>query len=311
VQLLPFLFLVKSTCKDWTVGVYFRHWESNLEIWYRLEIPVQSRVFLVRRQKMPQRWILQFSILYAVLVFCTPHGQAQDHVGPYPPADIEYGSRIFAAQCSGCHGLRGDQVSGVNLRSGQFRHVFSDADLRSVVTTGIAGTDMPPHSFDPPELAAIVAYIRNMSTFYARSVTVGDASRGETLFNGTGNCRSCHRVNGQGPRVAPDLSNIGTLRTADLLGQTLVDPTGAMLPVNRSVRAVTRDGKIITGLRLNEDTYTVQLIDDQERLVSLEKADLRDYSVIKTSSMPSYKDKLNSQERADVVAYLLSLKGTK
>jgi putative heme-binding domain-containing protein len=170
---------------------------------------------------------------------------------------------------------------------------------------------MPPHNFDPPELAAIVAYIRNMSTFDARSVTVGDAGRGAALFKGTGNCGSCHRVNGQGPRLAPDLSNIGTLRTADLLEQTLVDPTGAMLPVNRSVRAVTRDGKMITGRRLNEDTYTVQLIDDQERLVSLEKADLREYTVIKTSSMPSYKDKLNSQERADIVAYLLSLKGTK
>ncbi len=84
-----------------------------------------------------------------------------------------------------------------------------------------------------------------------------------------------------------------------------------MLPVNRSVRAVTRDGKIITGRRLNEDTYTVQIIDDQEQLVSLEKADLRDYTVIKTSSMPSYKEKLSSQEQADVVAYLLSLKGTK
>lgn len=265
----------------------------------------------MKRQKMPQRWILQFSILYAVLTFCTPRGQAQDHVGPYPPADIEYGSRIFAAQCSGCHGLNGDQVSGVNLRSGQFRHVFSDADLRAVVTNGIAGTDMPPHTFDPPDLAAIVAYIRNMSTFDTRSVTVGDAGRGAALFNGTGNCGSCHRVNGKGSRVAPDLSNIGALRTPDFLERTLSDPTGAMLPVNRSVRAVTRDGKIVTGRRLNEDTYTVQLIDDQERLVSFEKVDLREYTVLKTSSMPSYKDKLNSQERADVVAYLLTLKGTK
>lgn len=265
----------------------------------------------MKRQKMLLRWILQFSILYAVLVFCTPRGQAQDHVGPYPPADIEYGSRIFAAQCSGCHGPNGDQVSGVNLRSGQFRHVFSDADLRAVVTNGIAGTAMAPHTFDPADLAAIVAYIRNISTFDTRSVTVGDAGRGAALFNGAGNCGSCHRVNGQGSRVAPDLSNIGALRTPDFLERTLSDPTGAMLPVNRSVRAVMRDGKIVTGRRLNEDTYTVQLIDDQERLVSLEKVDLREFTVLKTSSMPSYKDKLNSQERADIVAYLLSLKGTK
>ncbi len=84
-----------------------------------------------------------------------------------------------------------------------------------------------------------------------------------------------------------------------------------MLPINRSVRAVTRDGKVITGRRMNEDTYTVQLITDQEQLVSLDKSQLSEYTVIKTSSMPSYKDKLNSQELADVVAYLLTLKGAK
>jgi cytochrome c oxidase cbb3-type subunit 3 len=249
--------------------------------------------------------------LCAVSVFIAPCAQAQDHVGPYPQADIQFGSKIFAAQCSSCHGLSGDQVSGVNLRSGQFKHVFSDADLRSVVTNGIAGTAMPPHNFSPAELAGIVAYIRNMSTFDARSVTLGDAGRGEALFNGAGNCASCHRVNGKGPRVAPDLSNVGALRSADMLQKSLVDPTAAMLPVNRPVRAVTRDGKVITGRRLNEDTYSVQLIDDQERLLSLQKADLREYTVLKTSAMPSYKDKLSSQEQADVVAYLLSLKGAK
>ena len=52
-----------------------------------------------------------------------------------------------------------------------------------------------------------------------------------------------------------------------------------MLPINRPVRIVTRDGKTIRGRRLNEDTYTVQMIDDQERLVSLVKADLREFEV--------------------------------
>jgi cytochrome c oxidase cbb3-type subunit III len=262
-------------------------------------------------QYLPRRLQLQRSLLCAMLLLLARAGRAQDHVGPYPQADIQYGSRIFAVQCSTCHGLSGDQVAGVNFRSGQFRHVFSDADLRSVVTNGIPGTAMPPHNFDPSELAAVVAYIRNFGSFDARGITLGDAGRGQALFNGGGDCGTCHRINGKGPRVAPDLSNIGALRTADLLEKSLVDPSGEMLPINRSVRAVTRDGKIVTGRRLNEDTYTVQLIDDQERLVSLDKADLREYAVIKTSSMPSYRDKFSSQELADVVAYLLSLKGMK
>ena len=82
-----------------------------------------------------------------------------------------------------------------------------------------------------------------------------------------------------------------------------------MMPINRPVRAVTRDGKTINGRRLNEDTYTVQLIDDQERLVSLVKADLREYTILTSSPMPSYRDQLTANEIADIVAYLLSLKG--
>ncbi len=53
-----------------------------------------------------------------------------------------------------------------------------------------------------------------------------------------------------------------------------------MMPINRPVRAVTRDGTVINGRRLNEDTYTVQLLDDQEKLVSLVKADLREYTIL-------------------------------
>jgi len=84
-----------------------------------------------------------------------------------------------------------------------------------------------------------------------------------------------------------------------------------MLPANRPVHAVTRDWKTINGRRLNEDTYTVQLIDEQEHLVSLTKADLREYTVLKSTSMPSYKDKFSAQELADLEAYLLSLRGVK
>jgi hypothetical protein len=72
---------------------------------------------------------------------------------------------------------------------------------------------------------------------------------------------------------------------------------------------VTRDGKVINGRRLNEDTFTVQLADEEGRLISLSKADLRDYQISTTSPMPSYDKELSSQELADVVSYLLSLKG--
>jgi len=134
---------------------------------------------------------------------------------------------------------------------------------------------------------------------------------GRALFEGAGDCVTCHAVNGKGPRVAPDLGDIGALRTAELIHRTLLDPAASMLPANRPVRAVTVDGKVITGRRLNEDTYTVQLIDEQERLLSLSKANLREFTVLKSTPMPSYKDKFSSQELADLEAYLLSLRGVK
>jgi putative heme-binding domain-containing protein len=118
-------------------------------------------------------------------------------------------------------------------------------------------------------------------------------------------------VNGKGPRLAPDLSDIGADRTAGGLQRSILDPNNAIQPVNRSVRAVTKDGKVVTGRRLNEDTYSVQIIDEQEHLVSLQKEDLREFTVIRTSSMPPYKDTLSPAELNDVVAYLLSLKGLK
>jgi mono/diheme cytochrome c family protein len=60
---------------------------------------------------------------------------------------------------------------------------------------------------------------------------------------------------------------------------------------------------------LNEDTFTVQLIDDQERLVSLEKSELREFEAARDSEMPSFAGKLSAEELADLLAYLLSLKG--
>jgi putative heme-binding domain-containing protein len=234
---------------------------------------------------------------------------AQDHVGQYEQADIEFGARLYNANCTRCHAESGDAVDGVDLRSGQYSRAGSDFELMRLIRTGVQGTAMPPNDFSQAELTGVIAYLRTMRDVDLSSVRLGDVTRGGGLFRAKGACSTCHRVNGDGPRTAPDLSDIGGIRTAATLQRTLLDPTGAMLPVNRSVRAVTSDGTVITGRRLNEDTYTVQLIDEQERLRSLVKADLREYTVLTTSPMPPATDVLDEQELADVLAFLLSLKG--
>jgi putative heme-binding domain-containing protein len=232
----------------------------------------------------------------------------QDH-GQYSRADVEAGQRLYGPQCQVCHGAQGDGVPGIDLKLGRFRRASSDEDLARVITSGVPGTGMPAFVLRPDELTAVVAFIRAGFDPASASVRVGDATRGRTLFEGRGECAGCHRVNGRGPRLAPDLSDIGAIRTLAALQRALLTPDESLLPIHRAVRIVTRDGTTLRGRRLNEDTYTVQIIDEQENLHSLAKADLRELDVATDARMPAYGDRLTSDELADVIAYLVSLKG--
>jgi putative heme-binding domain-containing protein len=250
----------------------------------------------------------KWCLFTAIVIVFTMHGTA---AAQYNQGDVELGFTLYNANCITCHGANGDGISGINLRTGQFRRIATDDDLNRLIQTGIPGTAMPSGRYSTAELGGLVAYVRSMKDFDAVSPGAGDATRGETIFEEKGNCTSCHRVNGKGSRVAPDLSDVGAVRSPDAIRRSILDPTASMLPVNRSIRAVTRDGKVISGRRLNEDTYTVQLIDTEERLVSITKAELREYTILKTSAMPSYQGKLSGAELDDLIAYLRKLKGSR
>jgi putative heme-binding domain-containing protein len=229
-----------------------------------------------------------------------------DHPGQYAQEDIARGGLLYVAQCRHCHGRFGDEISGVDLRRGTFRRARSDEELAQTITRGTPG-GMPPFALDPAELTGIIAYLRAGFDASA-SVRIGDAARGRAIFEGKGECATCHRVAGSGPRSAPDLSDVGLARAPAVLERTVRDPSAALMPINRPVRIVMRDGRTIRGRRLNEDTHTVQIIDDGARLVSLLKTDLRAFDVVTESAMPAYGETLTDEEIADVVAYLLTLK---
>jgi putative heme-binding domain-containing protein len=232
----------------------------------------------------------------------------QDH-GQYSRADVEAGQRLYGPQCQVCHGANGDGVPGIDLKLGRFRRSSSDEDLARVITSGVPGTGMPAFVLRPEELTSLVAFIRAGFDPASASVRVGDAARGRALFEGSAECAQCHRVNGRGPRLAPDLSDIGAIRTLAALQRALLTPDEALLPIHRPVRIVTSDGRTLRGRRLNEDTYTVQIIDEQENLRSLDKAGLRELVVETKAAMPSYAERLTPDELADVIAYLVSLRG--
>jgi putative heme-binding domain-containing protein len=245
---------------------------------------------------------LTISVEIAAQVLDRDHGQ-------YSRADVEAGQRLYGPQCQVCHGAQGDGVPGIDLKLGRFRRSSSDDDLARVITSGIPGTGMPAFLLRPEELTAVVAFIRAGFDPASAAVRVGDEARGRSLFEGKAQCAECHRVNGRGPRVAPDLSDIGSIRTLAALQRALLTPEEALLPIHRPVTVVTNDGRRLSGRRLNEDTYTVQIIDEQENLVSLDKASLRELTVDTKGKMPSYADRLTADELADVIAYLVSLKG--
>lgn len=247
-------------------------------------------------------WVIRISLaLWAGALFAQ-HG--------YSPADVDAGGRLYRSNCVNCHGQEGTAISGVDLGHGKFRRASTDEDLAHIIINGIPGTPMPPTNFTQPQAETIVAYLRSLvgSTAGAASGS-GDAAGGRAIFEGKGGCRTCHRVNGSGSRVGPDLSEIGGLRSPASLEQSIRDPNVEIRPENRYVRAVTRGGATVTGRVLTEDTFGVQIIDTHEKLVSLSKANLREFTFLKDSPMPSFRGKLSDPEIADVVSYLETLKG--
>jgi cytochrome c oxidase cbb3-type subunit 3 len=224
-------------------------------------------------------------------------------------ADVDDGGRVFRDTCANCHGPDGDEVAGIDLGRGVFRRAKTDEDLVQIIRNGIPGTAMPASNFAAAQAEQVVAYLRSVAAGKRSASGLGVIDRGRAVFEGKGACATCHRVNANGARLGPDLSNIGQLRRAVELEASIVNPSAEVLATNRTYRVVSKDGSTTTGRLLNLDSFTVQMLDSKEQLRSFEKSTLRSYGFVDQSPMPSYKDKLNAQELADVVSYLVSLKG--
>jgi cytochrome c oxidase cbb3-type subunit 3 len=222
------------------------------------------------------------------------------------PVDLAAGAKTFRSHCSACHGLNGEGGRGPNLANGQFYHGSSDLDLLNNISDGIPGTEMPALFYSPDRVWQVVAYIRSLNAA-ATAKAVGDPARGVALFRSKG-CPQCHRVNGEGGRLGPDLTNIAPTRSAEHLRQSVIDPNADVAQRYWLVTCKDSSGKEYQGFPMNEDTYTVQFIDMQEQLHSFDKADLKEYTVEKVSKMPSYKDALPGEQLQDLVAYLASLR---
>jgi len=246
-------------------------------------------------------------LLLAVLLCGRPAFAQRFHV----QSEAEQGEQLYQANCITCHGLEGDEVPGIDFAKGQYRRATSDDDLTRIIRDGIPGTAMPPNKLSEIQRANIVAYLRSLTAMEPLTSLPGDATRGQALVEGKGNCLGCHRIQATGSRLGPDLTEVGRLRRRVEIEKAIMDPGAEIRPENRSYKVVTRDGTTIVGRLLNHDTLMVLLIDDKQQLRAFNKADLRSHGFMLESPMPSYKGKISNDELADMVRYLASLKGIK
>jgi putative heme-binding domain-containing protein len=222
--------------------------------------------------------------------------------------DVQDGRRVYEGLCAACHGPDGNLIAGIDFSRAVFRRVFSDDELAATIMGGIPNTPMPPNpTMRRDEALRVVEYLRSMSEGRETNAD-GDPRRGRALFEGEGECRDCHAVRGEGSRVGPDLTRIGLLRRAGEIERSLLDPKAEVQPENRFYKVSPKNGQLRRRRLLNRDTFTVQLMDLDERLRSFQIADLREHGFDDTP-MPSAREKLSTQEIADVVSYLSSLRG--
>ena len=226
---------------------------------------------------------------------------------PTSRADLLNGEKLFKIQCALCHGVTGEGGRGPSLTHATLMHAPDDAALVNVINNGIRGTEMPGSGvLSDKEVLQTAAFVRTLGKMVQKPVP-GDAAHGAEIYRGQGGCAACHSIRGEGGIAGPDLSSIGEARSAPYLRESIVDP-GAAVPEGYLLVTVTsKNGGPATGIRINEDSFSIQIRDSAGRSLSFWKGDLAKIDEQPGKSpMPSYKGKLTEPELTDLVAYLAS-----
>jgi cytochrome c oxidase cbb3-type subunit III len=242
------------------------------------------------------------------------------------PKAAKAGEYEFRINCALCHGLGAHGGGrGPDLTRAHKRHAHSDADMFQTISNGIPGTAMPANGTNgqgvgmtDDEIWELVAYIRSVEV-KAPLQPIGNAQHGKELFYGDANCSLCHMINGKGGRLGPELTVVGGTRTVEAIKESvrnpsrrlawgLTEPSKEFAQQYETITVVTADGKEIKGVALNEDHFTVQMMDSDEHIHLLEKDKLRSFKKSRESMMPKYDTSvLSDKDLDDIVAYLISI----
>jgi cytochrome c oxidase cbb3-type subunit 3 len=219
---------------------------------------------------------------------------------------IKGGLVLYRVRCGDCHGLDARGYRGPDLTA--VLGGMPDERLFQTIRKGVPGSEMQPSTAIDDEVLQIIAYLRNMNAAAAPEAASGNAENGQKLF--AAQCATCHRVGDTGGRLGPDLSRVGAARSRDALVREIRTPSDWMAPGYESVTVVTRDGEKIRGVKKNEDTFSIQIMDARERIRGHMKSDLQQLIFEKASLMPEYgKERLSDSDLNDLIGYLRTLRG--
>lgn len=264
------------------------------------------------------------ALLFTFLVLSL--GMAAQNPLAGDPKAAKAGEYEFRINCALCHGLgaRGGG-RGPDLTHAQKKHAHNDAEMFQIISNGIPGTAMPANGTNgqgvgmtDEEIWQIITYIHSQEVQSSSKIS-GDPAHGKELFYGDGNCSLCHMVSGKGGRLGPDLTGVAGSRTREAIIDSIRNPSRRLawglteatkeFPQEyESVTVVTADGKQIKGVTLNEDSFSVQIMDSGEHIHLLEKDKLKSFQKSRESAMPKYDaDVLSDKDVEDIVAYLASV----
>ena len=132
----------------------------------------------------------------------------------------------------------------------------------------------------------------------------GDVARGLKLFEKT--CANCHKLHGKGTTIGPDLTGAERKDRVKLV-QNIVDPSAEIRPQFISHTAITKTGRVLTGLLADSNAETITLLDEKNKRTVLNRLDLEELTESPVSLMPEkLLDKLTDQQIRDLIAYIQS-----
>lgn len=240
---------------------------------------------------------LLLGLMLAADIAAAQHGSR-----PLRVDETSFGAKLFRSQCAGCHGPDGSGTgAGPSLNTGLFRRGSSDDALVATISKGIPGTTMPAFNYDAAHMWQLVAHIRALAIVRAAGNVTGNVETGRKLF--TANCAGCHTPSGA--YTGPDLAETVFRLSVDDLRKSILEPDASVSSEYWSVSARTASGKVIEGVRLNEDTSSIQLRARGGKLTSVLKKDLAGFEVIRRSPMPSFAGKLSAAQIDHIIAYLI------